>query len=170
MDCNFSEKNRWSGEVIAMSCGFVIFMILVMLIVWGGVDSLILLLLLLLCGVVLPVFAIFLFTPISLTVVDGNIRVRRVIGNIVIPISDVQSVRVVDKEEIRLSSRMVGSAGVFGYLGIFINKRLGRFTMYATERRNLIMVITEKRKYVFNCRDTDRFIGIYNMVKSLDKK
>lgn len=35
-------------------------------------------------------------------------------------------------------------------MGRFRNKKLGNYTMYITERKNLILVTTQTKKYVFN--------------------
>lgn len=173
MDIKFIEKNRWSGSVIAMTCGFIFFMLFIgsMVYIGEGEPFRIVKYSILLLVFVLPILILFIFfTPISLKVEGGDIRVVKIIGSIVIPIEDVCYIRAIDQEVVKLSSRMVGSAGVFGYLGIFVNSELGRFAMYTTEKRNLIKIRTNRRTYVFNCRDTDRFIAICGAEKYMNYK
>ena len=166
MDRDFRESNRWSSQVIAMTSGSILFMIVIMLVVLSMGGYFISQYIFLFCVLVLPILIFaMLAVPISISIEAGKIKLRRVIGSLTIPIEDICSVRALDKEVIKFSSRMIGSAGTFGYLGKFQNNELGEFVMYITEKRNLVKIRTNKKTYVFNCRDVDRFIDIYESAK-----
>jgi hypothetical protein len=74
----------------------------------------------------------------------------------------VHSVTVVSNREISNSIRTFGSGGLFGYLGQFRNNLIGNYTMYATEKQNLIYVNTTKGKYIFSCSKPHEFIESAN--------
>ena len=78
------------------------------------------------------------YMPIRLTIGNDKIILHRLFGAINIPIKD--------------------SGGLFGYLGKFKNKKLGNYTMYATDINELILIRTDRKTYVFSCRNRDEFI------------
>jgi hypothetical protein len=114
--------------------------------------------------------AIFLITvivgvgymPIRLKANDETITVRRLIGSLEIPLSEVTVVSRISKSDIDGSIRTFGSGGSFGYLGRFQNSRLGNYTMYATELNNLILIRTDNKKYVFSCTKAQDFVDYIN--------
>ena len=57
-----------------------------------------------------------------------------------IPFTRIYLVRQADKGELRWTIRVMGDGGVFGYYGSFVNNKLGYFTMYATHRKNTVII------------------------------
>lgn len=106
----------------------------------------------------IPVTAAYL--PLSLSVIDRTITLRRGLGRIRIPLERVVSVRTIDPRILEGSFRVFGSGGMFGYLGRHRNRRLGRYSLWTTEQRNLLLVETADRRWIFNCRRADEFIRI----------
>jgi hypothetical protein len=88
--------------------------------------------------------------PRSLTVDDNGVVLRRVAGRLEIPADEIVEMREVAPEELRGMIRIAGSGGFCGYIGRFWNRRLGHFVLNITEQRNLLMVRTAKKKYIFN--------------------
>lgn len=98
------------------------------------------------------------YMPIRLTIGNDKIILHRLFGDINIPIKDIIEIKAIENSETAFSIRTFGSGGLFGYLGKFKNKKLGYYTMYATDINELILIRTARKTYVFSCRNRDKFI------------
>ncbi len=98
------------------------------------------------------------YMPIRLTIGNDKIILHRLFGAINIPIKDIIAIKAITSSETAFSIRIFGSGGLFGYLGKFKNKKLGYYTMYATDINELILIRTDRKTYVFSCRNRDKFI------------
>ncbi|MBM6866031.1 hypothetical protein H6A66_12755 [Bacteroides caecigallinarum] len=98
------------------------------------------------------------YMPIRLTIGNDKIILHRLFGAINIPIKDIIAIKAIPNSETAFSIRIFGSGGLFGYLGKFKNKKLGNYTMYATNVNELILIRTDRKTYVFSCRNRDEFI------------
>lgn len=98
------------------------------------------------------------YMPIRLTIKNDKIILHRLFGAINIPIKDIIEIKAITSSEAAFSIRTFGSGGLFGYLGKFKNKKLGYYTMYATDINELILIRTDRKTYVFSCRNRDEFI------------
>lgn len=105
----------------------------------------------------LPLTIVWFFwreTPVMLEVDDRMIRIVMRSGSVrEIRIASVRSVREVPRREIRWSLRMGGNGGMGGFTGLYWNRRLKYFTLYATSLRGLVLIVTmEGKKYVIGCQ------------------
>lgn len=98
------------------------------------------------------------YMPIRLTIENYKIILHRLFGAINIPIKDIIEIKAITSSETAFSIRVFGSGGLFGYLGKFKNKKLGYYSMYATDINELILIRTDRKTYVFSCRNRDEFI------------
>ncbi len=106
--------------------------------------------------------------PLSMSIRSGNIAggsgeivVRQGRGrSIVIPLESIVSIEALPREKVRglFNIRTYGSGGLFGWMGQFYNKKLGHYEMYATELKNLIIIKTVKKTYVFSCTEREEFL------------
>lgn len=103
------------------------------------------------------------YMPIRLKADNEKIIVKNLFGSPKIPLSEVIETRRISKSEIDGSIRTFGSGGLFGYLGRFKNNRLGSYDMYATELKNLILIRTSNKKYVFSCSRPQKFVEFVNL-------
>lgn len=103
------------------------------------------------------------YMPIRLKVDKEKIMVKNLFGSPKIPLSEVTEIKRLSKSEIDGSIRTFGSGGLFGYLGRFKNNRLGSYDMYATELKNLILIRTGNKKYVFSCSRPQEFVEFVNL-------
>lgn len=99
------------------------------------------------------------FMPIRLKADEKEIRLCRMLSSLKIPINEVVEIIPITTFYIDGSIKTFGSDGVFGYIGNFKNRRLGKYTMYATELKNLILVRTTDKTYVFSCTRYRDFIS-----------
>ncbi len=98
------------------------------------------------------------YMPIRLIIENDKITLHRLFDAINIPIKDIIEIKAIENSETAFSIRIFGSGGLFGYLGKFKNKKLGYYTMYATDINELILIRTARKTYVFSCRNRDEFI------------
>lgn len=103
------------------------------------------------------------YTPIRLKANNEKITVTRLFYPLEMPINEIVEIKQIPKSYIDGSIKTCGSDGLFGYLGRFKNKRLGNYSMYATELNNLILVHTRGRKYVFSCSRYEELIEYVNI-------
>ena len=100
----------------------------------------------------------YAYSPRGYAIVDRSIAVKRLIGNVRIPLDGVREVRTVAADDLRGCIRLWGSGGMFGYYGIFRTSKLGRSTWYVTNRSNAVVVITDAKTALFSPDDVDGFI------------
>ncbi len=109
-------------------------------------------------------------TPKSIYLHENTVKIKKIVGSILIPVDDIRQYRKIDQNEIKDSNRDFGSGGFCGYLGKFSNSSLGVFYMYATNLNDLVLIVTDSKKYVISCSNyqlLDDFIK--NNVNKIDK-
>lgn len=67
-------------------------------------------------------------------------------------------VKSIDYEDLRFSVRTFGIGGVFGFSGSFTNKKFGDMTWNFTSKDNLVMIVTQKQKFVVSPDNRTLFI------------
>ena len=50
-------------------------------------------------------------------------------------------------------------AVVSGYSSLFYNSEIGSYFSYATDERNMILIITKNRKYVISCEKPNELLS-----------
>lgn len=151
---------HWSLQVIIIS-------IITLLVISGGIVYILLDKLppwgwLLKAAIILPiifavVYCIYL-TPLKLILDDSHITIKKVIGCDTINTEEIISIEEMPASLVKNSIRVVGSGGLFGYLGKFKNSIIGRYRMYATEIDNLVMIRTADEITVVSCSSREEFI------------
>lgn len=154
----FSVNNHWSTEVIIITIGVLIVALGVMYTVFFVTHLSIIIKILLL----LPLIVILLYfgcmTPVKLELDAKKITIVKALGSIKIPREEVVNIHKLSSESLSKSIRLFGSGGFFGYLGKFENSIIGKYQMYITERKNLILIETTSMKYVVNCKHEEELI------------
>jgi hypothetical protein len=69
---------------------------------------------------------------------------------VIIKKSDITSIQSVEGKVIRRSGRLAGSNGGFGYWGKYRHRSIGSYTLYATNLDKLVLIETDKKKYIIN--------------------
>ena len=98
--------------------------------------------------------------PVKIRVDKDAIRIKRLLGTKVIPLSAIVRVERLKGSQLGGFIRIMGSGGFCGYFGRFYSKDLGKFTMFATEKKYLMLVVTSTCKYVISCRRPDMLVGL----------
>lgn len=110
--------------------------------------------------VLVPILAItWALHPQDYEVTAEGIRILRPYKSITIPTSSIQGIQAIETSDLKYSMRLFGSGGFFGYFGLFTNQKLGRYHIYAGNRQNPVLILTEKKKYVLTPTDAAGFIA-----------
>jgi hypothetical protein len=110
--------------------------------------------------IILPIFAItWALHPQDYTVNEQGISIKRPYKSILIAANDIKSIEALTPADLKYSMRLFGSGGFFGYFGLFANQKLGRYHIYAGNRVNPVLILTEKKKYVLTPTDPEGFIA-----------
>lgn len=102
-------------------------------------------------GMVLPpviYFLIWAFRPINYRVTDRELIVFRLLQSVHIPLKNIVSAEMIDRNKISWSIRTFGVGGVFGYFGRFRNPALGSMIWYATRKDKPVMIKTIQEEQI----------------------
>jgi hypothetical protein len=100
----------------------------------------------------------YAYSPQGYTVTGRSIIVKRLIGNIRVPLDNLREARRIRPDDLRYVIRLWASGGLFGYFGLYRTSRLGKCTWYATDRKNTVVLIGAKKTTVFSPGDVDGFL------------
>jgi len=105
------------------------------------------------------VFALaYAYSPRGYAIGDRSILVKRLIGNVRLPLDAIREVRSATSDDFRAALRLWGSGGLFGYYGIFQTAHLGKATWYVTNRNRAVVVVTGSKTILFSPDDVAGFI------------
>lgn len=108
----------------------------------------------------LPVVGSFLLRPCAYRVDRGELLVERLIHPVRIGLDQIASAESISPQELRGAIRLLGSGGAFGYYGHFWNRSLGRFRLYAGNRRELVLLrLKDGRRFVLSPARAEAFIA-----------
>jgi type VI protein secretion system component VasK len=96
--------------------------------------------------------------PKGYAINDVELVIARDRKPIKIPLRDILEVRRLEDGLLRRSLRLMGTSGFYGYYGLFWNRQLGRFRVYATRLTGLVAVKTEKTLYALSPDDPEDFV------------
>ncbi len=113
-----------------------------------------------LIGIWLPpaIFALSVLFAIRGYRLEGHtLKILRIGWSTSIPLNGVQAVHA-DERAMAQSSRVFGNGGLFGYIGLFRNARLGRYRAFATDPDNAAVLEYAERKIVVTPDNPQRFV------------
>ena len=118
---------------------------------------------------------IFLLIPISIIawglhpqsylISETGIKINRPFGSLSIPIDEIAEIRRVSSSELGFSLRLFASGGLFGYFGIYTSTAFGKYTMWCSNKDNLVLVVYNNSKTVISPSDPEGFIMNVKMRK-----
>ena len=166
---------HWETQVIVITIVFELIMIASIVYVWWGIsfkeklmESIARI------AIILVIIGanVSLFTKVPMWVKYGEeeICIQKIIGKKKIPYEDIKSIDIVTPKVISGSIRKGASGGAGGYVGRFKNKSLGMYTIYATEKKDLVLVRCEEETIVFNCRERDVLVEYVNGIIERENK
>jgi hypothetical protein len=100
----------------------------------------------------------YVYSPRSYRVEGKTLVVNRLVGSVRISLENVRELRPTTKDDFRGGIRLWGSGGLFGYYGLFRTSRLGRCTFYVTNRKNTVVLVTDRKTILVSPDDVDGFL------------
>ena len=85
------------------------------------------------------IFVAYAYSPQGYNVSEGALIVRRLVGDIRMPLSELSELRPATKDDFRGCIRLMGSGGLFGYYGLFRTTSLGKCSWYVTDRSRVVV-------------------------------
>lgn len=95
-------------------------------------------------------FIAWMLHPTSYEITNENLVIHRPVRAIKISLA---SIKNIERTEPGYSMRLFGSGGLFGYYGLFSSNKLGRHHRYTGNNKNLVLISTEKKKYLLSIHD-----------------
>lgn len=88
-----------------------------------------------------------------------EIRVLRLLGDVVIPLENVTRAEAARPEDMSGAIRVAGSGGLFGYYGLYRTSGLGLCRWFVTNRANAAVVSASGKTYVFSPDNVNGFVS-----------
>jgi hypothetical protein len=101
----------------------------------------------------------YAYSPRGYAVSGEAIFVRRLIGNIRVPLADIRGIRPGTPDDFTGCVRVRGNGGLFGYYGLFRTAKLGKCYWYVTNRSQTVIVTTPTRTLVLSPDDVPGFLS-----------
>jgi len=117
--------------------------------------------------VALVAMAGYAWSPRGYWVSGSAITVKRLIGNVVIPVEGLSEVRKAEAADLAGCIRLFGSGGLFGYYGTFQTSSLGVTKWYVTNRAHMVVGIGSKT-LLFSPDDVDGFLDAVRVGRADD--
>ena len=95
-------------------------------------------------------FVAWMLHPTSYEISNENLLIHRPLHAIKISLA---SIKNIERTEPGYSMRIFGSGGLFGYYGLFSSNKLGRHHRYTGNNKNLVLISTQKKKYLLSIHD-----------------
>lgn len=115
--------------------------------------------------ILIPLCIIFFTIPFSIKgyrISENDIRIIRVGKEKVFPIKGLKSVEI-DPNAMNGSLRLFGVSGFFSNIGLFINRRLGKYHAYTTDQKMSVVLRFKNKIIVVTPCNPQKF---YDLLKS----
>jgi hypothetical protein len=89
-----------------------------------------------------------LLKPLNYEITENELIIRRLIKSVRIDRSDIESLKLLDKSELKGTVRTFGVGGLFGWYGKFANSQLGDMTWYVTRRDKPVLILKKDGKKI----------------------
>ena len=99
----------------------------------------------------------WLQAPQTLMIDRNALTIGRRMNPVEISLGDIVRVERVESKVVRRSMRTMGNGGMWAYTGKYYHREIGNYQLFATEMRNLLLIETDKQKYVVSSVDTHMY-------------
>ncbi len=108
----------------------------------------------------------WLQAPQTLMIDRNALTIGRRVQPVVISLGDIRRVERVESKVVRRAMRKMGNGGLWAYTGRYYHREVGNYQLFATEMRNLLLIETDKHKYVISSVDTHLYRMLRECVKT----
>jgi hypothetical protein len=96
--------------------------------------------------------------PIKYFIDSEQVTIQRPFRSAQINKRKIESVRVLQPQEMKDTLRSFGVAGLYGYFGTFSNRNIGSMLWYATQRQNYVLIQTQDKNYILTPDNPHEFV------------
>lgn len=109
------------------------------------------------------VIAAWYFHPRYYSLDTCGLRISRPVGSILIPYKQIKFAGYIAREDLGNYIRLFACSGLFGYFGLYSSKKAGRFSMWCTNKKNMVAITrTDDKVIILSPPDPDAFIDHIN--------
>ncbi|MGV3753832.1 MAG: PH domain-containing protein [Verrucomicrobiota bacterium] len=101
-----------------------------------------------------------LYTVRGYRLEKGQLFVHRLLWETPVPLDGLQSAQVINSNVIKGSLRLFGNGGLFAFCGWFWNRELGRYRMWVTDTKRLVLIRCGERTLVVSPDDPQEFVRV----------
>ena len=106
----------------------------------------------------------FLESPRYIALTDSHLVLKKVFGSLVINLDEIEDIRPYSASS--FNYRLLGSGGLFGFIGVFQNKEVGKYRAYIGDYKQAFVVETKNNKnFVLSCKDRNEIINAIDLTK-----
>jgi len=99
-----------------------------------------------LCFILTVLLIIYLYTTQSYEVSKSDVIINRKIGDRKIPLTSIQEIKRVTKDDLGWGLRVCGNSGFFGYSGLYYFSKIKWVWLSAMQRINYVLILTKDGK------------------------
>lgn len=107
----------------------------------------------------------WLQAPQTLMIDRNTLTIGRRMKPVTISLGDIVRVERVESKVVRRAMRKVGNGGLWAYTGDHYHRQIGNYKLFATEMRNLLLIETDKHKYIISSVDTHLYRMLRDSIK-----
>ena len=111
--------------------------------------------------ILVPLYFIFKM-PTKISVSETEVRIHYIVSDKKIDIDGIKSVNLYQFRKNDRPIRIIGSGGLFGYIGHFKNDELGDFYMYVKNIDNMVLIKTNKEPIIISCKNPEDFVSLFD--------
>ncbi len=105
----------------------------------------------------------FSFRPIHFVITSQQVIVHRLFSDIKTERNNIQTVALLNQDDLAGTIRTFGVGGLFGYYGKFANVKIGSMTWYATRQDRAILIKTiDDKNIILTPDDPEKFVADFN--------
>ncbi len=115
----------------------------------------------------LVIYLICMFLkPLNYEITKDELIIRRLIRSVRINRSDIESLELKDKSDLKGTVRTFGVGGLFGWYGKFANSQIGDMTWYVTRRDKPVLIIKkDSKKIMISPDEAEAFVTEFKGIK-----
>jgi|GEM_PF-983517 hypothetical protein len=113
----------------------------------------------------LPILGVLFYVPLKYTLTTETLIINRLGPDKIVALNEIINVSSLDNDMIRGSLKLFANGGLGGYVGLYSNKKLGKYKAHLTRRNNLVLIELENEKYVISPDEPERFVDAFNKLQ-----
>ena len=114
-----------------------------------------------------PVYIVtWLYAPQTLMIDCNILTIGRRVQPVEISLGDIRRVERVESKVVRRAVRAMGNGGLWAYTGRYYHRAVGNYQLFATELNNLVLIETDKKKYVISSVDERMYKMLSDNIKT----